>query len=276
VPAGGDLTHRMHKLDEQICHSMSGSILSASADSAEIVFMVHGYRKPYTPVSDTRTSIRDFEDWERALRSGDGRVFPVKVFWDGMYDCCFSMSPKKNRPHFEVFMRAREQAKEVGVGLSGIISGLSGRRVEIQTHSLGAMVAVHCLGHLEKTGYTALHGAGIELTLIAPALAPTDVENLYQTSDSYSRGGWNINLLCNRKDIVLRKKDFLLALIGPGPHKYGDTSLGCNHRKAATELSEKLAATCPDAPVRVIDMSDVGKCHHITCYLASSQFPENR
>ena len=51
-------------------------------------------------------------------------------------------------------------------------------------------------------------------------------------------------------------------MIGPGPTKRGQTSLGCNFNNEADNLSLKMGPT-----FKSIDLSMTGNSHHVTNYL---------
>lgn len=230
-----------------------------------LIFLVHGFRKTFHPLPHERDSPSDYQQLKKALGSAvDEPGTIVEVYWDGMYGCCFSASPARNRPLFRLFETAAIQAENAGKALGTFLARLPTKQIGLISHSLGAKVVLHALteGNLNRTSEK-----DFRLCLIGPAIGPDLVLGSLKKRREYRDSSrLRIDLVYNEEDFVLRKKDPKLGLFGPGPRKYGDTRLGCNAGNAALKLAKTVKAEYPEATMVCHNLNAVGGCHHIWCY----------
>jgi hypothetical protein len=83
----------------------------------------------------------------------------------------------------------------------------------------------------------------------------------FKKEDNYS-----LFIIYNEKDFVLKKRDNKIGILGPGPYKYGITTLGCNHHKCTIKLEKYFKTNYPNSPIHLYNLSYIGKCHHVRCY----------
>ncbi|MFT7121306.1 MAG: hypothetical protein ACJAZ9_001484 [Neolewinella sp.] len=66
-----------------------------------------------------------------ARPSGKKPLF-IEVYWDGTYDCCFSLKTKRNREIFELFeQRAQQHATTTGYRLRPLLAGIQTERLHL-------------------------------------------------------------------------------------------------------------------------------------------------
>jgi hypothetical protein len=269
-------------LNAAIFKRISARINEKNSERGIVTAMVHGFRKPYQSLNRDMCSPEEYRGLKDALkRAGDRSVVYVEVYWDGMYDCCFSMSPKKNRPMFAMFEDAQRNAIPVGQQLRRLLTAIDTDTLNLYSHSLGAKVLTHCLWDPLDIDIPTPSQRCINICLIAPAISSEEVlwghydtrranRKLERDEDNY-----HLKIVYNKKDFVLRKKDFAIGLFGPGAYKYGDTSLGCNKRKSAEKFQLNMLKGYPSQTrVQLFDFESTGKCHHLYCYCRNPLFKE--
>jgi hypothetical protein len=135
-------------------------------------------------------------------------------------------------------------------------------------------VAVHSILNMGDINAATPSAARVNICLIAPAISADLIFQNYLIRNSQwdmaNGDNYRLYIAYNENDFVLRKKDYAIGIFGPGPYKYGNTSLGCNHRHAAERLAEYFEANFPVSFVGLYDLSSVGKCHHVSCYVYES------
>jgi hypothetical protein len=261
------------QLRDSIIGRWIATINERSTGYPAVAFYVHGFRKSFVQSGHDVTSVADFKLLEENLATyGKPKAFEVEVYWDGMYDCCFSMHHKKNRALFQLFETANRNALHVGLGLRRVLTGISTRHLQVIAHSLGARVVTVALFNQNEASKIIPTPTQPEISvcLIAPAIdghetfqsyydrtTPAD----YRTSDNY-----RLLVVYNESDFVLRKKDPKTGWFGPGTMRYGETSLGCNRRKEAVHLQAYFAKQYPHSVIRLVDHSDLGKSHSLRYY----------
>ena len=112
-------------LNDSVTAAVKRSIEAKRTRVASVTFLVHGYRKPFKSLNGDSPSPRDYNILETAIRNLSGDRTFVEVYWDGMYDCCFSKNTRRNKELFELFETARENAGKVGGGMRKLITGSS-------------------------------------------------------------------------------------------------------------------------------------------------------
>lgn len=244
--------------------------LNESAYST-VSFFIHGFRKPFVRVNGDTDSPGDYLRMTEAYRKfGNPDAKIVEVYWDALYGCCFSANSKSNKPLFQLFEQAQKNAQATGNSLKGILSGISKDTINIISHSLGAKVAVHSVLSINNIDLTP-SAARVNICLIAPAISADLICHNYLVRNSewdMKKGdNYRLYIAYNESDFVLRKKDYAIGIFGPGPYKYGNTSLGCNHRHAAERLAGYFKANFSTSFIGLYHLSNVGKCHHVSCYV---------
>jgi len=248
-------------------------------EKTSLTFLIHGFRKNFRSVHGDSDSPTDYSTIQKKIEEYGSTTSYCKVFWDGYYGCCFSSSVKRNKPLFELYEKAQESAVLVGGTLKKILSNVNAfDTMTIFSHSLGAKVAMYALLNIDGKNVQTPSSKKINICLVAPAISREMISKNYyrrnslvpyQTTDNY-----HLFIVYNRKDFVLRKKDNQFGIFGPGPYKYGNTSLGCNHRNAATKLRKKFSTDFPGSTILLYDRTRVGKCHKVRCYYATDNMAE--
>lgn len=270
----------IHRLSDSIIQRWGRAIDLRSKNAPALAFYVHGFRKRFQENGQDVTSVTEFALLRENLKTyGKPEPFAVNVYWDGTYDCCFSMKHKRNKELFEMYETAVEQARKVGIGFRQLINATNHPRIQLVGHSLGSQVIASAL--FEPKGTTNListpnkPGRAFHISLIAPAI---DAEVFY---DYYNRtypvtlaDSYALQILFNEDDFALRKKDPKLGLFGPGANRYGKTGLGCNHRHELDKLKKYFAAYFSQSTFETVDKTELGKCHSLRCYTKDQHLKE--
>lgn len=260
-------------LNDSIVSALKQSFISKKGTTTSISFLIHGYRKPFVKSNGDRTSPRDYAIMREALVQNLKTLF-VEVYWDGMYDCCFSTNRKKNKALYGLLQDAEKNALPVGQAFRKIIYNSSFDTINIITHSLGAQVAINALFNTKECVYKTPHTTRINICLVAPALSENAFENYYKRTTDYdykSKDNYKLLILYNENDFVLRKK---VGWFGPGPQRYVNTTLGCNHKGCTLDFEKKFRKEFTGSALHLINMSIVGQCHLVGCYFSSGNMDE--
>jgi hypothetical protein len=261
-------------LNDSIISFIKKNIDAKKTSFASVSFLIHGYRKPFVKTNSDRTSLEDFATLEETINKTIQTLY-VEVYWDAMYDCCYSTNTKKNKLLYHLLEEAEKNALPVGKSLRKVMYDLRFDTINVITHSLGAKVAIHALYDEDDYKFPTPIANRINICLIAPALSGVEsFKNYYnrqtniqfKTTDNYKLG-----ILYNEHDFVLRKK---VSGFGPGPYKYVNTTLGCNYKGAAFDLKKYFEKHFENAPIKLIDGSNGGPCHLVICYCNSGNVEE--
>jgi hypothetical protein len=260
----------------QLNDSISSVLVRAikSTKQGSVTFLLHGFRKAFVSKNSDTDSQEDFKLLkETFLKFHSKGTEIVEVYWDGMYDCCFSTKTKTNKALFQLFEEAQLNAEKTGIGFKHIVNSIHLDTLNIITYSLGAKVAFYSLLNLNNGKLKTPSNTCVNICLIAPAISPNLIaENYFDRNSELNfknRDNYRLFIVYNEKDFALKKKDPLFLLFGPGPFKYGNTTLGCNCKHSASLLKQKFAENYPNSPIRLYNLSVVGKCHYMRCYCKS-------
>jgi hypothetical protein len=247
-----------------------------------VSFLIHGFRKPFTAMHGDATSPADFQTMRKTVQAQLKTCF-VEVYWDAMYGCCFGPHLKNNNFLFSLFDTAQMHAPAVGHGLRQVLNHLKFDTLNIFTHSLGAKVAIYALFNVndlalyDVAAYARLtpQNKRVNICLVAPAIAGVDYFKNYYKRQSFfnfrNKDNYKLAIVYNEADFVLKKKDNKLGLVGPGPYKHGNTTLGCNYDKAAINLKKYFTENFPHSPIALFDVTlAVGKAHHARNYFTGN------
>lgn len=264
-------------LNDSIISSFTKKMRNQSGALQSATFIIHGFRKPFFNNNRDRSSSKNFKVVEDIIDShSNSKTCYVEVYWDAMYGCCFSASSKKNKVLFKLFEEAQINAAHVGERFKKVLLQTKFDTITILTHSLGAKVAAYALLNINNNNNLTPSHKKINICLIAPAISPQLItDNYYKRNTSVDftkRDNYHLSIVYNENDFVLKKKDNKLGLFGPGPYKYGNTTLGCNYNKAAMNLKKEFDKNYINSSIALFDLSSVGKCHHITCYCKDDNF----
>lgn len=283
---GNTGTHEQHfeTLQQKVAQAHREQIQLGMHGSGTLNVLVHGFRKAVHSGQSSRTSVDDLRSLREALMKVDEPDdFYLEVYWDGTFDCCFGTKLKENARLFELFeTEARHNAVAAGYGLRRVVSDLQIPNLNVVTHSLGARVGMSLL--FEAYSQTDLPGEKwltpqqkqVKVLLIAPAIDGKEEFSHYQDRCSKlpftEEDNYEVMVVFNRKDFVLRKKDPMLYLFGPGARGKGSTRLGCDRGKMINKVQRKLQSLgAPDA-LQTIDFRSMGRCHLIKCYVRHPLF----
>lgn len=244
-----------------------------------VTFLIHGYRKSFRDIDRGISSVQEFKILTDRLDSLQLKSdLYVEVYWDATYDCCFSTNKQNNDSLFHLFELAQLNAPKIGLSLRKVMSSIHAEKINVIGHSLGSKVAVSSLFDLVPSGVKTPSNACVNLCLIAPAIGGREVfSHFYEraTSVDFSqKDNYRVCILYNENDFVLKKKDNKFGLFGPGTLKYGETTLGCNHRNEAVKLSEYFMEHFPQSYIQLVNMSRLGKNHSLKAYASSDNLQE--
>jgi len=237
-------------------------------------FFIHGFRKSFKSANGDYDSPTDYSILNEAYtKYSAANSAIVNVYWDALYDCCFSSNSKKNKAMFLLFEEAQQNAEKTAVTLNKILIKTKSQTVDIVTHSLGAKVAVYSLLDVNDKGIKTPSNK-VNLFLIAPAISPELISDNYlkrnSNFDLNNSDNYSLSIVYNEKDFALKKKDDKLGLFGPGPYKYGNTTLGCNYNDGCEKLKNYFKSNLPKSKIILYNLtSAVEKCHHVRCYCSN-------
>jgi hypothetical protein len=238
-----------------------------------ITFLIHGFRKPFKENQTDYTSIEDYKALEKSIQNlSKQKTRFVEIYWDGNYDCCIGKNIFRNKRIFRLFEDAQLNAERTGNNLRNIINNINFEKVNILTHSLGALVAVQSTFNY-KPSSVETPAKKISICLIAPAIAGESVFNSYYTRntpyDFKQKDNYRLAIAYNENDFILKKKFNAVGVNwGPGPYKYGNTTLGCNYENEAVKLKNMFNKKFANSYIELIDLSKAGSCHYLgnDCY----------
>lgn len=234
-----------------------------------VTFLVHGFRKRYTSINGDTPSPADYTVLEAAIdRYTTFKTAFVTVYWDGMYGTFSKKNLKQNRDLLRSFETARENAAAAGRSLRFLMAGLAVDTLNVVTHSLGAEVACSALFDTCGSCCTTPVNKVVHICLIAPAIGGEERFKSYcvrNPQKAAEADNYRLCIVYNTNDFVLKKK---YGILGPGPYKYGETTLGCSWNGTATNLQAYFKEHYPTSAIELVDLSDAVSCHHISCYAA--------
>lgn len=248
--------------NNELINQLNDSLISEKArflsnNQLSLIFVIHGFRKNFKETSPDVSSVTEFQLFNEAIRRYQSDFESVSVYWDGLYDCCFSLNSKKNKEIFQLFEQATTNATLVGKQLHRLIEQTSVARVTLIGHSLGAKVAVQFTPNVAPS-------KKYRVCLIAPALSAEAIKELYVILPNKTIIDWHI--VYNEKDFVLKKKDNKIGVFGPGVKKYGATGLGCNYHNELNSLASFFRTNYPTVLFQLDNKTSIGKCHSLRCY----------
>ncbi len=264
-------------LNDSIAAYYSTEINRIKHEYTSVTFLIHGFRKSFDAQNGDISSPLSFQNLKKSIiEIQPSNTNFVEIYWDGMYDCCFSASAKNNQPLFQLYLKAQENAALVGQSFKKILTSMHYDTIHIFSHSLGAKVALHALLDIENNNSPTPSNQNINICLIAPAISADLIDQHYyqrhSSCDYKSKDNYRLVIIYNEKDFALRKKDNKLLLFGPGPYEYGNTSLGCNYKNAAFLLKEDFLVKFTNSPLEILDFSAIGKQHHLENYCSSEKW----
>jgi hypothetical protein len=266
-------------LNDSILANVANAINNAYDKNTPLIFIIHGFRKSFTNKPGVYTSVIDYDifihSWSNLSHKKTGFV---RVFWDGTYGE-FKMNTKAMKNIFPLFLQAQQNADAVGLGLRKLLLNIPHYDISIFAHSLGGKVATAALFNTQSNNIQTPSNPTINIVLIAPAIAGLNVFKYYycrNTSYPFEQhDNYRLYILYNCKDFVLKKKDFIIELFGPGPLKHGATTLGCNYKNEAIKTKTFFKSHFKQSPITLINMTKMlKKCHHLRCYCANNNLNE--
>jgi hypothetical protein len=247
----------------------------------DVIVLVHGFRKPFHPKPGGRTSRIEYLHLQQRIRNtagGGSRPYFVEVYWDGTYDCCFGLKAKRNRDIFELFeQQAQSHATVTGYRLRPLLAGIQTPRLHLIGHSLGTRVILAATfdAYAEEVDPElrglATPGQGfVDICLVGPAVAGGAFEQYHHRGglSLASEENYRTSVFYNRRDFVLRKR---VLIFGPGPRRFGDTSLGADRRRSIRKLTKLFETKFPGSPL-FTHRTRIGVSHALRDYGNTPEF----
>lgn len=256
-------------LNDSIVNAARKNINSEAKNFNSITVLIHGFRKAYKNLNEDVSSPDDYNTLTQTIdKYRRSKTYYIEIYWDCMYGCCFSKNIRRNEQLFQLFEIAQKNAESVGKNLRYLIDGLSTDTLNVLTHSLGAKVAVNMLWNTQNCTVPIPFFKRTNICMVAPAIAGVEnFRNYYKrTQVAPDIDNYRLAIVFNEKDFVLKKKDNKIGVVGPGPYKYGNTTLGCNFGNSAIDLKNYFTKNFPHSYLELINKSVVGKCHLVSCY----------
>lgn len=269
-------------LQQAIIKTIVKGINETASAYKSVSILIHGFRKPF------KTRLRTADSWSHAdnktvkqiMTDHLDKTFFVEVFWDGAYDCCITRRMKKNKTIFKLFENyASSNAVTTGYNLRKVVSLLNADTINVVSHSTGAKVSTTLLCNAYANQVTSAMLAiptpsqsKINHCLLAPAMSKTPFQSYFdrvtelafKTNDNYT-----LSIIYNEKDFVLLKKEPVLMVVGPGPKKYGLTTLGCNHKKEVQKLEALFKTSYTNSTFNAYKIGPAK--NHLFTYYASKR-----
>lgn len=266
----------LSQLNDSIRSRVIKTINVASSDKNSMTLMIHGFRKSFHPVKGDKTSGDDFDTLRHTiLKHKPVNTCFVEVYWDGNYVDFNESQRKVLRKLFGAFEEARGNSLMVGKGLRQVVTHLETDSLYIVAHSLGARVACMTLFDLEEFHYPTPAQNFVSIGLIAPAIDGDETFSGYHKrhieADVVQTDNYQLTIVYSKKDVVLKKR--FLGVFGPGPYKYGETTLGCNHRHELDRLQTWFEINSSGTSFHAVNISCVVR-HHLRFYCKSKRFNE--
>lgn len=258
-------------------------IINEGAKAAtDVIVLVHGFRKPFRPEPGGRTSRIEYLHLQQQIRNaaarGDSRPYFVEIYWDGTYDCCFGFKAGRNRAIFELFeQQAQSHATATGYRLRPLLTGIQTPRLHLIGHSLGTRVILAAAFDAyadevdPKLRALATPGQGlVDICLVGPAVAGNAFEQYHKRGEIglSSEDNYRTTIFYNRRDFVLKKRIFIF---GPGPRRFGDTSLGADCRRSIRKLSQLFETKFSGSPL-FAHRARIGISHALRDYGNTPEF----
>ncbi|TXF86651.1 hypothetical protein FUA23_19295 [Neolewinella aurantiaca] len=252
-----------------------------AANNTDVFAFVHGFRKPFRPVAGGRTAQSEYLLLQQRIRNAapdTTRPFFIEIYWDATYDCCFGFKAKQNRALFQLFeLQAQRHASVAGYRLRPLLAGITTDKLHLIGHSLGTRLVVTAAFNAyaddvaQELRAEATPGQPlVDICLIGPAIAGSAFEHYYLRGNKElsNQDNYHLSIFYNRKDFVLKKRVFIF---GPGPRRYGDTSLGADRRRSVAKLSELFSEVYPGSGLSPYRVS-IGKSHALRHYSGTEEF----
>lgn len=250
-----EINERISQLNEQLLREHA---VSFNQDKGTLLIAIHGFRKSFFQQNNDVPSGKEFELLQADLKKhGLQTTKHLDVYWDAMYDCCFSTDLKRNDYLFSLFDTALIQADQVGRSMRLFVNALLADQIQIVAHSLGSRVAVKSVEHLTNS-------AKIKVALLAAAIPGSDISEGIRTKAISSKVQWLVYY--NENDFVLHKKDPKIGIIGPGSYDHGVTTLGSNKKKDALKTAKAINKFDSSIVFQLHNANAAGKCHSLRCY----------
>jgi hypothetical protein len=254
------------QLNEKLARKACRKIENLAGVSSKLTFVTHGFRKGFVEQNRDSTATADFLVMEENVHKYSSSPI-VRIYWDATYDCCFSSKFKRNNELFEMFEKAQNQANQVGLGLRRVIPYLQIDTIYLITHSLGARVYANLAFNVTESDLPTPSQSQVNFILIGPALSRAIFDNYEERNTSLTYDNYKWAIVYNRKDFALKKKDPIVGWMGPGSHKYGSTSLGCDcHGDIKKFKKQKRDSTGNFA---FFDFKSIGRTHKVKQYFQS-------
>lgn len=220
-----------------------------------VLFAVHGYRKSFHRTTTDISSPDDFYVLHQKINEINPKEHHwIEIYWDGGYDCCFSLNTKKNQALFQLFEVVYKQSELVGEKLQTILSRVNHPKQGFIAHSLGVKVLAPIMQISSQNTRS--------FFILAPAI---DADSSWK---NWQKNNQNlIWIIWNKHDFALQKKDSKTGLFGPGVKRFGNTSLGCNKNNALAKWQEKAHLAAPKLTIFSCDVSSCGKIHSQRYYI---------
>lgn len=268
---------------DSLLRSELAALNALAGQSTEVFALVHGFRKPFRSIQGGRTAQSEYLLLQQKIRNAapaSAKPLFLEIYWDGTYDCCFSLKAKRNREIFELFeLKAQRYASAAGYRLRPLLAGIDTERLRLVGHSLGVrlLAAATFNAYSEDVPEGILTGptpaqTTVDLCLIGPAIAGDVFERYGQRGQEErpTKDNYRLAILYNKKDFVLKKRIFIF---GPGPRRFGDTSLGADRRRSIQKLTERFETEFSGSVLKTYEV-DIGKSHAIRHYSGTPEFRE--
>ena len=264
-------------LNDSISSNFTKDVNKRSDFFQSVTFLIHGYRKSYISKNGDISSVQGFVNLKDSIsKIKQNNTLYIEVYWDAMYDCCFSANSQNNKHLFQLFEEAQINATFTGNSLKKIVTSIKKSNIIFFSHSLGARVVVYSLLNIDNKINITPSNQQITICMIAPAISGNLITDFYYQRNSTVEFNKNDNykliIVYNENDFALRKKDDKFLLFGPGPYKYGNTSLGCNHKYSIPILEICFKVKYVNSSLKTFDVSSIGKKHHLENYCGSIEF----
>ncbi|GAA4465069.1 hypothetical protein GCM10023093_16600 [Nemorincola caseinilytica] len=279
----GSFDKRLELLNAAIAKEIADRINTRSKEYDVVDVSIHGFRKKAYGISlGNRRSVGDNRKLEAAIdRYSTKKHFYTEVYWDSKYLGPLEMI-RKDKGYHVFAEQGIPAALRVGLAARRVVSNIKRQRINIITHSLGAVVGAELLFNAD-TSEPALQSRlrtpaqpDVRTCLIAPATSPYLFRNYDDRGprkapvpDNYSMA-----VVYNTNDFVLNKNLQLLFLhIGRNTaDSISSTTLGCNCGSAIDTIAQYVSPGRFTAFDMSLKRKSKRKCHYLNhCYIRNKR-----
>ena len=97
------IAKQLKKTEHELLAQLNDSLILEKArflstNQTSLTFVIHGFRKNFNETGIDVSSVTEFQLFNEAMKRNTTDFKSIAVYWDGLYDCCFSLNSKIRKP----------------------------------------------------------------------------------------------------------------------------------------------------------------------------------